>query len=507
MTRGARLVLATIALAAACATPPRAPDRPIVVAVRTSPANLDPGIGVDDTSLRVDQLVFSSLLEIDERLEVVPDLAVRFETTDDQTFVAGIPQGVRFHDGREMTADDVAFTFRRFLDPAFVSAKKGAYRDLASVDVVDRYTVAFHLHAPTPSFPVNLVMGIVPEGTGAEASRAPIGSGPYRLTAFAPDDHVTLERFDDYYRGPARNSGIVLEVIPDDTMRGLELRKGDVDLVVNDMPPDLIHSLSAEPGLQMVTAPGTDWAYLGLNLRDDALADRRVRQAIGYGIDTEAIASYLRRGLARPTAGVVPDMSWAHADDAFQFTHDPDRARALLDEAGYRDPDGPGPEPRLRLTLKTSTAEESRLQATVIQQQLAEAGIAIDLRSYEFATLMADVLRGNVQLYLLQFTGVSDPDMLRRLYHSSQMPPNGFNRGRYASADADALIDRATTTLDPAVRLAAYQEAQRVIARDAPVISLWAKTNVVIAQDEIRGIALSPLADFRFLSGVYRAEP
>ena len=146
-----------------------APRELIVIALANSPTNLDPGVGLDEASQKIHQLLYSSLVKIDRSLRVVPDLATRFDTNDYQTYIATIPPGVRFHDGREMTSDDVAYTFRRFLNPAFVSGRKGAYRALKSVDVVDRYTVAFHLAAPSASFPINLVMGIVPAGTDRAA--------------------------------------------------------------------------------------------------------------------------------------------------------------------------------------------------------------------------------------------------------------------------------------------------------------------------------------------------
>jgi peptide/nickel transport system substrate-binding protein len=478
----------------------------IVVAVQSSPTNLDPGIGVDETSQKLQQLLFSSLLGIDDRLQVVPDLATRFETADSQTYVAEVPAGVRFHDGRELTAEDVAFTFRRFLDPAFTSGRKGAYGLLDAVDVVDRYTVSFRLREPSASFPINLVMGIVPDGTGPEAARAPVGSGPYRIDDFVPDDHVTLRAFDGYYQGAPANTGLVFKVVPDDTMRGLELRKGSVDLVVNDLSPDLVFALRESGEVSVVTAPGTDYAYLGFNLREAPLDDRRVRRAIGYAIDQTAIVRYLRRDLATVATGIVPPMSWAYAADAPTLDHDPPRARALLDEAGFPDPDGDGPSPRLRLTLKTSTNEAYRLQAAVIQEQLAAVGIALEIRSYEFATLFADVVRGNVELYTLQYVGVTDPDMLRRAFHSSQVPPNGFNRGYYRNPEVDRLIDAATASLDQAARGRLYREAQRVIAADAPYVSLWVKTNVAVFQHELRNVTISPTADFAFLRHV-RREP
>ena len=504
MTRA--LAAAIALLGVACGTAPPTASDPIVIALASSPTNLDPAVGLDESSQKIHQLLYRSLLKTDANLRVVPDLAVRFETADSQTFVAEIPPGVKFHDGREMTAEDVAFTFRRFLDPAFVSGRKGAYAALASVEVRGRYTVHFRLKAPSASFPINLIMGIVPQGTSASAALQAIGAGPYRLAEFAADDHVTLLPFADAYGGAPANAGLVFKIVPDETMRGLELRKRSVDIVVNDLSPDLVNGLREVTGLAVATAPGTDYAYIGCNLRDPILADRRVRLAIQRAVDTSAIISYLRRGLARPATGIVPAMSWAYDAGDVDASLDLEAARRLLDEAGFRDPDGDGPEPRLRLTLKTSTDERYRLQAAVIQQNLAQAGIAIEIRSYEFATLMSDVIRGNVQLYTLQFVGITDPDMLRRAFHSSQVPPAGFNRGHYANQEVDALLDQAGRSLDEDERRAAYVKVQRLVAADAPYISLWSKTNVAVSQANLSGIELSPTADFSFLKHVRRVQ-
>jgi len=153
---------------------------------------------------------------------------------------------------------------------------------------------------------------------------------------------------------------------------------------------------------------------MGLNMRDPVLKDVRVRQAIGYAIDRQAIIEYLRRGMAIQATGILPPMSWAFDPQAFTFTFDPARARALLDEAGYRDPDGDGPAARLRLTLKMSSIEFNRLQGAVIQQNLRAVGIDLEVRTYEFATLFADVLAGNFQMYFLQWTGGSVEGLLSR---------------------------------------------------------------------------------------------
>jgi len=499
------LALLVLAGSVACQAT-AAPHDTIVVALANSPTNLDPAIGLDEASQKMHQLIYRSLLKTDDQLRVVPDLAQRFETEDSINYLAEIPPGVRFHDGREMTADDVAYTFRRFLDPKFVSGRKGAYSALAGVDVLDRYRVLFRLKSPSAAFPINLIMGIVPAGTGAEAARRPVGSGPYRLVEFVPDDHVALAPFPDAYGGAPANGGLVFKVVPDETMRGLELRNRSVDLVINDLSPDVIHGLEQTGAVSVVSAPGTDYAYMGFNLRDPLLRDVRVRRAISSAINTAAIVEYLRRGYARPATGIVPSMSWAHESDVPQFPYDPEAARRLLDEAGFRDSDGPGGQPRMRVTLKTSTDERYRLQAAVIQQNLADVGIALEIRSYEFATLMADVVRGNVQLYTLQFVGVTDPDMLRRAFSSTQAPPAGFNRGHYENPEVDALIDQAGRALDEPTRRDLYRRVQQLVAADLPYVSLWAKTNVAIAQKNLQGVTLSPTADFSFLRQVHWAR-
>jgi peptide/nickel transport system substrate-binding protein len=288
-------------------------------------------------------------------------------------------------------------------------------------------------------------------------------------------------------------------------MRGLERRKGTVDLIVNDLAPDIVHQLRQDGSSAVIESPGTDYQYLGFNMRDPILRDRRVRHAIGYAIDRDAIIRYLRRGLATPAVGILPPVCWAFEPDVFTFTHDPARARQLLDEAGYRDPDGNGPQPRLTLSLKTSSAEFTRLQAAVIQEDLRDVGIALDLRSYEFATLYEDVQKGNFQMFTLQWVGVTDPDMLRRVFYSRQVPPAGLNRGHFSNPEVDRLIDAATVSLDDSERRRLYGEAQRLIAYESPYISLWYKVNVAVADPRLRHVDVNPAGNFMFLRGVCRA--
>jgi peptide/nickel transport system substrate-binding protein len=500
---------AALLLCAACLRRPLDNPDVIVVGMTSGPNNLDPRLGTDDVSQKIHQLVFESLLALDDHLRVTPWLAERLEQPDPTTYIVRLRRGIRFHDGHELTSEDVVHTFRSVLDSSFGSPRRGGFRGLTTVNAVDGYTVAFRLAEPFPSFLFNLsALQIVPAGADAELHDRPIGTGPYRFVRYAVDDYVALEAFEGYHGGAPRNSGLLLKVVPDEVMRGLELRKGTMDVVVNDVSPDIYFQLAGHPQLQTATAPGVDYQYIGLNLQDRALQDRRVRQAIGYAIDRRAIVEHLRRGLASVAPGLLPSLSWAFAPDVFQFAHDPARARALLDDAGFPDPDGDGPAPRLTLTLKVSNVEFNRLQSTVIQQDLQRVGIALDVRAFEFATLYADVLAGNFQMFTLQWTAgaLADPDILRRVFHTSQAPPAGFNRGRYSNPRVDALLDEAAATFDEARRRVLYVDAQRILAEDAPYISLWHKTNFAIAQRSLSGVRLNPLADLFFLKDVARVR-
>jgi peptide/nickel transport system substrate-binding protein len=498
-----------LALLASCSSRTVSDPDVITIAVRSGPTTLDPRQGNDESSQRVSQLIFNSLMEWGDDLRVHPTLAERLENPDPLTYVAHLRRGVRFHDGHELTSRDVVYTFAAFVDPSFVSPLKGAYKLLRGVTAEDDYTVRFTLSEPFAAFPIQLVLPpIVPEGSGDRMRPFPIGTGPYRFVRSDSDDSVVLAAFGDFWKGPPVNAGVVVKVIPDDTMRGLDLRKGATDLVINDLPADVVHQLTRDGSFRVAPSPGLDFSYIGFNLRDPVLADRRVRHAIGYAIDRDAIITHMRRGLARPASGLLPDQAWAFESDVHRFTHDPALAMRLLDEAGYRDPDGDGPAPRLRLSLKISTNEETRLQSTVVQEDLRRVGIDLDLRSYEFATFFADVLKGNFQMFSLTWTGGSlvNPDILRRVFHSDQIPPLGFNRGYYRNPDVDRWLDIATQSTNEDERERAYREAQKIVAEDAPYIPIWNRTNVIVAQQSLEGLHLNAIGDFQALRDVRRRE-
>jgi peptide/nickel transport system substrate-binding protein len=506
-TAARHAVLLAVALAgiSACSQPPEEPGI-VTVAMAASPNNLDPRYGSDSYSSRAQQLIYTDLLRLDDNLKLSPGLAESWDTADYKTYRLHLRRGVHFHDGHELTSKDVVYTLNSIIDPANASPLRGAYRQVQSIAAIDPHTVEFVLKEASGAFLINLVIRVVPDGAGRSLRDHPVGTGPYQFVSFTADDRVVVKAFPDYFEGRPRNNGVVLKIVPDDIMRGLELRKQTSQLVVNDLAPDIAYQLEKE-GLHLDQGTGTNYQYLGFNLRDPVLRDVRVRHAIGYAIDRQSIVEYLRRGLAIQAVGMLSPSNWAFEPNVFDFSYDPDTAKKLLDEAGYPDPDGDGPRPRLALSLKVSSATEfNRLQSSVIQQNLRDVGIDLDVRTYEFATLYADIIKGNFQMYTLQWAGgaTADPDILRRVFHSQQVPPAGFNRGHLNDPELDRLIDDATLATTIEERKERYGKVQQRVAELAPYISLWIETNIAISQPGLRGIHLSPQTDFTFLRNVSR---
>lgn len=228
-----------------------------------------------------------------------------------------------------------------------------------------------------------------------------------------------------------------------------------------------------------------------------------MRQAIAYAINVPALIHYLWRGEGDPATGILPPNVWAYEPNVKQYSRDLSKARALLDEAGYPDPDGEGPLPRFTLTYKTSTEELSRSEAAVIQQQLREVGIKVEIRSFEFATFYSDIVRGNFQMYSLRWIGDNlNPDIFDAVFGSWNVPPDGKNRGHYNNPHVDQLIQWARIEPDRAVRRRYYSQIQSIVAEDLPYLSLWNIHNVCVSNRRVKNIHLFPSGDFDFLKEV-----
>jgi len=493
------LALAALAALAGCHSAARDP-RTVVFLIESSPASLDPRIGTDAQSEHIDELLFDGLVARDATFHFTPALAESWEQPEPLTLVFHLRDGVRFGDGRPMTARDVVWTIDSMRSGQVISPKTASYASVDTVEARDARTVVFHLKHADNFLLTNLstgAFGVVPEGSGRDFWRHPVGTGPFRFVSQQIDQDVVAERNPLSWAGAPKIERVRFRVVPDAITESLEMEKGSGDVAVNSLPMDALPVLAARPNLVVEDSPGTQVQYLGFNLRDPLLKDARVRQAIACAIDRKLIIQTLLRGHAQLAESLLPVSHWAYTGDGPRYDYDPARAAQLLNDAGYPSrQDGA----RFHLTMKTSTDEGTRLLAAVLQQQLAKVGISLDLRSYEFATFYSDLNRGAFQMYSLRWIGGNEqPDIFSYAYSTARFSPQGLNRSHYSNPQVDTLLAEAAESADTDRRRADYVEAQQILARDLPAITLWYRDTVVVHNRRLTHVVPTGSGSFSFL--------
>ena len=493
------LALAALLALYGCRSTPRDPGT-VVFLIESSPANLDPRIGTDAQSEHIDELLFDGLVARDSSFHFTSALAERWEQPNPLTLVFHLRSGVRFHDGRTLTARDVLWTIESMRSGAVISPKAAAYAAVDRVEAPDAQTVVFHLKHADNFLLTNLstgAMGVVPEGSGRDFWRHPVGTGPFRFVSQQIDQDVVVERNPLSWSVVPKIGRVRFAVVPDAITESLELEKGSGDVAVNSLPMDSLPVLTSRPNLQIDETGGTEIQYLAFNLRDPLLSDPRVRQAIACAIDRPLIIQTLLDGHAQPAVSLLPASHWAWSGDVARYDYDPARAERLLDQAGHPRAGGGI---RFHVTMKTSNLEDVRLLAAVLQQQLARVGIALDLRSYEFATFYSDVTRGAFQMYSLRWIGGNEqPDIFTYAFSTANFSPLGANRGHYSNASFDALLDDAAQSQDTARRRADYVEAQQILASDLPALNLWYRDTIVVHNRRLTHVVAAPSGSYTFL--------
>jgi peptide/nickel transport system substrate-binding protein len=474
----------------------------ITMIIESSPANLDPRIGTDAFSERIDELLFDSLVRKDEHFDLHPWVAESWQIPDPLTYVFQLRSGIRFHDGTPLTAKDVKWSIDSMTNGTVISSKTAttSYQHIANIEAKDDRTVIFHMKEPDSGLLWNLsdgAMGIVPYGSDSRFNLHPIGSGPFKFVKNEQDNEVVVVRNDDYWAEKPKVERVRFAVVPDTTTRALELRKGSADIEINSLTADMVGSLRADPGLRLEQVPGTPVQYLGFNLRDPILGDLRVRQAIAYAIDMQPMIRYLWHDTVRPATSVLPPQHWAYDSNLQPYPHDPQKARELLKQAGYSDEPGK----RLHLVMKTSTEETSRLLAVILQQQLRDVGVDLELRTFEFATFYSDVVKGAFQIYTLRWVGGAnqDPEIFEYIFDTQSFAPRRANRSYYSSSQVDAWIEQGRSELDQPKRKQIYARVQQQTLHDLPTLNLWYFDNVIVHTARIKNIHPDPAGNYDFL--------
>ncbi|MBN1207905.1 MAG: ABC transporter substrate-binding protein [Myxococcaceae bacterium] len=502
-----------LALVAGC-RPERPPDG-ITVLVEAPPDSLDDRFALTAIGQRISQLIAPGLITFDDTSTPVPSLAEAFRWRSPTVMEFTLRAGLTFHDGTALTAEDVKATYDSVRARPLQSPKTHRYAPIQEVEVVDDRTVRFHLHRPYAPLLAEMSLSILPseraglEGVELQAAH-PVGAGAFRFESQPDEEHLTLVSFEGFHGGAPAIPRLHFRVVRDETTRVLELLKGRADLVNNAVSPAVLPMLRREPGLRVLTRPGTGYAYLGFNLRSGPLADARVRRAVCHLLEVQPIVEHKFHGLAVPATGMLPATHWAHVPGE-GCRYDAAEAARLLDAAGYPDPDGPGGRPRLTLSLKVSTDRFRKSVALVFKEQLARGGVELEVRSLEFGTLFSDIRRGNFEVVTLKWASVMEPDLMRGVYHSSNVPTEGnhwggWNRGALKDAQLDALLDEASRA-EHSERKALYARAQARLDTLLPYAPLWHESSVAVVSRRLEGFEPSAHGLFTPLARARQVAP
>ena len=491
-----------------------------VIALGDNVRTIDP-IGspsVDAASERVRTLIFNSLVKKNEKFDYTGELAADpIKRSDDgMTYTFTLRDGVKFHDGKTLTSEDVKYT----LDLVFKSdfAKSASFYEgtgadrhsyIKSVEAPDAKTVVVTLIKPWVGLLSNLVpVAIIPKDSYESQKTHPLGSGPFKFVRFDNSQQVCdLEAFADYWEGAPKLPVIQVRVISEMNSLQSNLLSGVVDIapMPTSLSPDAIKGLEKNPNLQVKVFPGSNVVLLTINTASAPLDNAKVRQALAYAINRENMIKNLLLDLGKIAHSILPEESWAYSTGQ-TYSYDPAKAKQLLDEAGFRDPDGDGPKMRFDkpIIFKLSGASVAgRQYAGVIQNDLKEVGIPVEIQTPEQNTLFDELRRGNFQMAYSQWVGGNqDPIFYKDLFATSEIPTQtrpSRNRSRYSNPELDKLLDEAVNTFDRTRGRELYVKIQDIVSHDVPVFTLWYQSNVVIAKKNVQNIQVNASGDWGFV--------
>jgi peptide/nickel transport system substrate-binding protein len=407
------------------------------------------------------------LVDFDAESKAIPDLANWKQISPTQYRFTLRDNPANFHDGSHFTVTDIAATYQSF-NQLKDSPHTAEFANISQIKVIDASTVDFYLKQPDHQFVAKLIIGILPASLIAKRhdfSHAPVGNGSLKFVSW--QNKLTLQRLSDQQL-------ISLIEVKDPTVRVLKLLRGEVDLLQGDLPPELVKYLQTEPEIKVETTIGSNFSYLGFNLQDPQLKNLLVRQAVAHAINRQAIIQQVLVKDSREAAAILPPEHYTNQATFKAYDYDPALAKQLLIKAGVKLP--------LKLVYKTSTDAQRVRLATIMQAQLAAAGIELEIRSLDWGTFFEDVKQGQFQLYGLTWVGIKTPEIYAKAFGSDNVPPHGFNRGRFADAELDSLLAKED-----------WPAATARIHHQLPYVPLWYEGQFVAMHRNIDNY--SPKAD------------
>jgi peptide/nickel transport system substrate-binding protein len=459
----------------------------------TAPVSLDPRFATDAISARINRLLYRRLVDFDNKLRPVPDLASWEQLSATHYRFSLGNDGRQFHNGTYLTAKDVKATYDFILDAKNASPYRGSFSLITQIAIQDADTIDFKIEKPDALFPGRLVVGIVPAALSEKQhsfNKQPIGSGHFEFVKWQSAGHLQLRRHYDQQL-------IEFLEVKDPTVRVLKLVRGELDLLQNDLSPELVTWLTQRPEIKIKKGLGTNFTYLGFNLENEVTEQFTVREAIAYALNRDEIIHYLLGNAARPASSfMLPPTHWAGHPGLPSYPYNPEKAQALLATLGF------SKKTPLKLTYKTSNNPDRIRIATVIQQQLAAVGIDMDLRTYDWGTFYGDIKAGRFQMYSLSWVGIKMPDIFRYVFHSSAIPPRGANRGRLINSHIDTLIEQAEQAKTLAEQAVFYRQLQTLLFNELPYVPLWYEDHILATRQPVNGYTLAPDGNYDGLNTV-----
>lgn len=486
------------------ATPPPAPQPKaggtLIIGKGREAVGLDPHKVTAASSFQIIAQVYNQLIDLNDDYSPAPELAESWENPDDTTFIFHLRQGVKFHNGREMVAEDVKYSFERILNPDTASPWTSQLASIDSIETPDDYTVIIRLSEPYGAFMSTIAStwaAIVPQEAVEEfgdLQKNMVGTGPFMLEEYVPDTRTVLKAFKDYWGGAPLLDGITYLIIPDEASRLAALRTGEIHMTAI-ADPTAVGLAARSPGVEVVSQPTTDYYLWGFNTQREPLNDVRVRQALSLAIDRQAVLDAVMFGEGLVSGPIVPTLGeWSLPIDELPF-YEPDieKAKQLLAEAGY--PDG------FDLTITASPAYPQFISiALVIQQQLKTIGVNATLDQVEWGTFVKKWVDRDFDTFVSYNGSGNDPD---RALYPALVTGGSVNAFQFSDPEVDELLQKGRTTVDRAERIKIYHQAEKVIAEKVPFIFLFTRTEYIGLRDNVHGFQLSPVDTYRSLKQVW----
>lgn len=440
-------------------------------------ARLDPRYATDAFSTRIGRLIYPALIDFDKSSIPSPWIAKYWEWLDELTLSVEINNNFIFHHGKALTIDDVVATYHSVLDVKTVSPLKGPLRNLASVEA-DEGRVVFRWHKPDKLALFRLTLPIMPSdllASGHNFDQQPIGCGGCRFVRYE-DQMLVLQRQD--------GTNLAFIGVKDASVRLLKLVRNELDVLQNDLSPELVHHARSRSSIQVNTSVGNSFSYIGFNLTDPVLSQLAVRQAIAHAINRPLIIKRLLDDMARAGEGIFPSEHWCGLPSSVQgYEYNPVKARQLLADAGFKE--------GIQLTYKTSTDPTRVRLATVYQSLLADIGITLHIDSHDWGTFYSDIKQGRFQLYGLAWVGVKSPEIFEYAFASYSTPPIGANRGHFIDEAFDAMLKQALIAPSMPEMSTAYKQIQQHLLDRLPIMPLWHDHQVSVTRPNIKDYQLA----------------